>query len=73
MTAKNSDELYIPDIGYEVQALYCSANNKPLFVPKGGICFHCGHNVFDANGISLLQAANTLVTGCPFCHQSFVD
>lgn len=58
------------------------------FAPKDGHCFCCNQQIYSAEGqvvlgrrrigakvagISVDQARKSLVTGCPFCHRSYVD
>ncbi len=59
------------------------------FAPKDGRCFCCKQQIYSADGqaslggrrptgrkvegISVEQARKSLVTGCPFCHRSYVD
>ena len=58
------------------------------FAPKSGRCFCCKQQKYPADGqavlggrpterkvegISVEQARKSLVTGCPFCHRSYVD
>lgn len=42
------------------------------FAPRDGFCYRCHKNIYSEGGISLDQAANHFVTGCPFCHISYV-
>lgn len=58
------------------------------FAPNHGHCFWCHQQIYSAEGqvflggrptgrevegISVEQARKSLVTGCPFCHRSYVD
>ena len=57
------------------------------FAPKDGRCFCCKQQIYSADGqaisrgrpigrkvegISVEQARKSLVTGCPFCHSSYI-
>lgn len=53
------------------QGKYCKANNLPYFAPVRENCSNCHRNVFA--GYTMEQCKTTLITGCPFCHKSFVD
>ena len=74
-------ETYNPALAEKAQDEYCERNGKPNFAPYGGYCFHCGQNIYSAKvypngfvgGISVEEAGRKLITGCPFCHISFVD
>ncbi len=57
----------------KAQKNYCKEKVYPLFAPKDGVCWNCGKNIYCVNGISVEQASNNLITGCPFCHRSFCD
>ena len=43
------------------------------FAPSSGVCYRCHKDIYGENGISVEEAGRTMVTGCPFCHRSFVD
>ena len=43
------------------------------FAPVSGVCYRCHKNIYSEDGISVEQASKELVTGCPFCHRSYVD
>ena len=51
------------------QAEYCRDNSLPHFAPGSGRCWSCGKQIYDR--IDFSQAANSLITGCPFCHRSY--
>jgi len=54
------------------QIEYCKTKNIPFFMPHNGICFSCHRDIIPElikNG----QTGNSLITGCPLCHYSFVD
>lgn len=43
------------------------------FAPRSGYCYSCGKNIYEEGGISVEKAGKELITGCPFCHRSYVD
>lgn len=51
----------------EKQVEACKNDNVPNFVPSGGICPSCHRQVYEADNLSYP------ITGCPWCHRSFVD
>ena len=63
------------------QAAYCDEIKAPHFAPPDGHCYLCGANIYRApdpergisGGITVERAGERLVTGCPFCHYSFVE
>lgn len=64
----------------EAQKKYCKEKRYPHFAPSGGHCWSCGRNIYEpkenkygTTGITLEQASNQLVTGCPHCHRSYCD
>lgn len=64
------------------QKKYCEDNNAPFFAPYDR-CYYCNHNIYlpvrspitgeVVNGVSVEEAGERLITGCPFCHHSYVD
>lgn len=54
----------------KVQAEYCASHHLPNFVGDGE-CEACHRNVFSYYEEE--KAGRMLVTGCPFCHHSFVE
>lgn len=60
---------------------YTTRNQYPFFAPKGGICYHCGRNIYIpvknsigmVYGYSVEYADNHLITYCPFCNVTFTD
>lgn len=56
---------------YKAQLAFCEAQKVPFFVPPSGVCYACRQNVYDRHTIG--GAGTHLITGCPFCHKSFVD
>ena len=57
----------------EAQYEYCARNNKPVFIPTNGCCPNCHNPIFIIGGISVEEAESTHITGCPYCHVSFVE
>ena len=55
------------------QKKYCEEKHLPYFAPKDGRCWRCGKNIYSINGISVEQATNNLITGCPFCNYSYCE
>lgn len=43
------------------------------FAPSNGVCYRCIRQIYSEGGISVEKASTELITGCPFCHSSFVD
>lgn len=69
-------EEFNPIKASNAQEEYCRRNNAPHFAPNANIdyrCYHCGRNIYGRGGWSVEYAAKHLVTGCPFCHYSFVE
>lgn len=56
----------------QLQKEYCIANNIPEFAPHNGVCSGCNLYIYVDERVKAV-AATQLVTGCPFCHKSFVD
>ena len=65
-----SEELKQRGLKILAQEAYCVNNKLPNFALNGR-CYSCGRNVFDE--LTLEDATNTLITGCPNCHTSFCD
>jgi len=59
------------NIKIRAQAEYCELNDAPHFAPSTGLCWRCRKQIY--NKISIIQAANSLITGCPYCHRSYCD
>ena len=57
----------------KAQRDYCNRRNVPHFAPFDGICYSCGANIYGPRGISVEEAGARLISGCPFCHASYVD
>jgi hypothetical protein len=55
----------------KAQADYCSREKLPHFAPDDGICWKCNNQIYEKIPIS--RAANSLVTGCPWCYRSYCD
>lgn len=50
-----------------------SFSKGSAFAPSHGYCYRCNKNIYSEGGISVEQASTSFVTGCPFCHISYVD
>ncbi len=55
------------------QKSYCERQGVPYFAPFDGVCSFCGKQIYNATGVSLKQATDELITGCPHCHHTYVD
>ena len=63
------------------QRTYCEQHGAPHFAPYDGVCYRCNRNIYRqyelqtgrATGISVEEAGNRLVTGCPHCYWSFCE
>lgn len=70
-----------PKKAIAAQHEYCEANECPEFAPRDGRCYRCGRNIYlptNASngavfGVTVEQAGNRLITGCPHCNYSFCD
>ena len=78
MTTENK---YDPAKAAAAQEAYCEREGAPFFAPKDR-CYFCHNNIylplktFDGRiieGVSVQKAGSTLITGCPFCHHSYVE
>ena len=58
------------DTKIKAQEEYCEKHKVPMFAPKDK-CYSCNRNIWDK--ITLEQATNELITGCPYCNKSFCD
>ncbi len=56
------------DTKIKAQEEYCKRNYVPFFAPTGK-CWGCNRNIWE--GITLEQATNEHITGCPYCNKSF--
>jgi len=54
-----------------LQEKFCKDHELPHFAPYDGVCFRCNYQIYER--ISIHQAMNTLITGCPFCHWSYCE
>jgi len=52
------------------QRKFCDSRQYPLFAPVRS-CPKCNSDIWSA--IPIEKAASSLITGCPFCHYSFVE
>lgn len=73
-------ELFDVEKSIKSQDEYCKDNSVMLFAPYDGECFYCGRQIYEARdlgdeirGYTTKEASETLITGCPFCHRSYVD
>ena len=56
------------------QMIFCNKHNLPMFAPSNGICWRCRKNIYEGEyGISVEKAGSMLITGCPYCHRTYVD
>lgn len=75
------DKTYDPIKAAKAQDTYCDQHEIPHFAPSDGCCYSCGRNIYQLGkysdgspcGISVEEAGSRLVTGCPYCHYSFVE
>jgi hypothetical protein len=75
------DKTYDPIKAAAAQAKYCDEIEAPHFAPSDGRCYSCDANIYRvpnpergiSPGISVEEAGTRLVTGCPFCHYSYVE
>jgi len=72
---------YDPIKAAKAQEAHCNEIDAPHFAPRDGRCYSCNANIYRApnpekgisGGITVEEASVRLVTGCPFCHHSFVE
>jgi len=57
---------------HEEQTKYCEEKKAPHFAPHSN-CYSCGRNIYAEGGISVEEARESLITGCPFCHRSYCE
>lgn len=70
-----------PIAAAKAQRDYCDEHGYPLFAPRDGLCYRCGRNIYlptnGSNGrvigITVKEAGQKLITGCPHCNYSFVE
>ena len=55
----------------ELQLEYCRLNGVPLYAPYSGVCWTCGNNIYEE--LDDETCSETLITGCPYCHTSFLE
>ena len=76
------DKHFNTDEAVAAQRKYCHEKGIPNFAPGlDGKCYRCNKDIYRqidqgngrSTGISVEQAASSLVTGCPHCNYSFVD
>lgn len=68
-----SNYSYNTEKAVEAQRNLCRAREVPMFAPANGICTRCGKDIYSKGGYSVGRASISHITGCPFCHRSFVD
>ena len=76
---------YNSDLARLKQAEYCKENG-PHFAPESGNCWTCKRNIYEpwtrmrdinqgrelvTTGVTVKEATNRLITGCPHCHRSY--
>lgn len=64
---------YYTEQSIKAQEKFCDDHLIPNFSPKNGYCPHCHNPIYIIGGISVEEASKTHVTGCPYCHYSFVE
>lgn len=69
----------------EAQKELAISKDAPFFPPLSGLCWNCLENIYLPKavyrkgkiigyaGITVKQAGEKLITGCPHCNKSFVD
>lgn len=57
----------------EAQEKYCNDKGLPCFIGYDGRCPNCGRDIFGEGGYSEDDAANMMITRCPFCATSFCE
>lgn len=64
----------------KAQADLCKEKNYPHFAPLSGVCWNCKKDIYQQidrgtykTGISVEQATESLITGCPHCNRSYCD
>ena len=76
-----SEKTYDPIKAAKAQESYCDQHEIPHFAPSDGYCYMCNRNIYSLGkyndgspcGISVEEASSKLITGCPYCHYSFVE
>lgn len=43
------------------------------FAPSSGRCYRCKKQIYADGGISVEEASTRFITGCPYCHFSYVE
>ena len=64
----------------KAQSELCKEKKYPHFASSSGICWSCKENIYTQiykgefkTGISVEQAAISLITGCPHCNRTYCD
>lgn len=68
-------KVYDRPAAVEAQREYCDEHGLPMFIPENALthCPSCGKNIFGYGGITVREAGERLITGCPFCSFSFCE
>ena len=53
------------------QREYCRDHHLPMFVPSDGLCFRCNKQIYE--GMTIAEAGNKHITGCPHCLRTYCD
>ena len=69
-----------PESAAAAQEAYCEEHGIPMFAPKNGCCPNCCRNIYlpisngivRLYGVSVQEAGERVISGCPHCHKSFV-
>jgi len=64
-----SHEVSLADVeaAKKAQEELCERSGIPHFAPRDGVCWSCHRQIFGE------EDGRSLITGCPFCHRSYVD
>ena len=60
----------------EAQNIFQCVHNVFSGAPESGICWRCQRNIYDPwlpGHYDTSIAGNSLISGCPYCHRTFVD
>ena len=55
----------------QIKHCFFETKTRSLYAPFDGICFFCEQDIYEA--IDYDTARETIITGCPHCHRSFVE
>jgi len=82
MSNEVEEKIYNPSLAAKKQKEFCKENGYPHFAPETGRCWKCSRNIYEPyehkhsghiTGITVEEATNELVTGCPHCYKSYCD